>query len=60
MRIVFISKIKKSSNDSSSTPHSISVNEMTASCNASGIESLTEKEYMAVAGGPQVRNDPEG
>ena len=59
MRIAFITKIKKSSNDSPSTPHSTSVNDTTASYNASDVESLAEKEYMAVAGGAQVRNDPE-
>jgi hypothetical protein len=35
------------------------VNDMTASCNASGIEALTEKGYMAVAADPQIQNNPE-
>jgi hypothetical protein len=48
MRIPFISKSEPSS-----------VADKTAANDMSDFKVLTEKEYQAVAGGPQVENDPQ-
>jgi hypothetical protein len=49
MHIPFISKTKPSPEVKKTKPNG-----------TSDFEVLKEEEYQAVAGGPQVRNDPEG
>ncbi|WP_152447072.1 hypothetical protein [Janthinobacterium sp. HH01] len=60
MRISLIESFKKAIKHSSLATKSQSVATSTVSTNTLSIEQLEKEECFAVAGGPQVENEPEG
>ncbi|ELX08094.1 hypothetical protein Jab_2c01390 [Janthinobacterium sp. HH01] len=60
MRNTFFANIKKALTASTTEAHQAAVEKSLSTNTLAGIQNLSIKEYSAVAGGPQVENDPQG
>lgn len=59
MRNTFFANIKKALTTSKAETHSAAIEKNLSTATPAGIQNLTINEYSAVAGGPQIENEPQ-